>query len=287
MKTQKIFNVLKSGFFITLGMVLASIGWAAFIIPSKISGGGITGLSTLFYFATDIPVGYTVFVVNLFLVALAIKTLGPRFGIGSVVGIIVFSAGLVLFQKIFNKPIIDNNPFLSSIIGGVLSGFGTAIAFMYGGNGGGLDIIALVVSKYRNISPGRVIFYANMVIIASTYFLTHNVESVVYSYVVMVASTYMLDATLDGSRQSYQVTIISQNSALIADALTAELGRGVTILKGIGWYTKADTDVIIAIIHKNDLQPLHKILLKIDKNAFVSEAKVAAVFGRNFQQLKA
>lgn len=282
---KKFLKTIKEAFFITIGLTIAALGWTAFVIPAKISGGGITGLMTLVYYATGFKVGYSVFIVNTILVLVAIKLISSRFGIGSVFGIIVFSGALIIFQKFITKPIIEDK-FLSALIGGGLSGFGTAIAFMNGGNGGGLDIIGLLVARYRNISPGRVIFYANLVIIGASFFITKKLEGVIYSYVVMAASTYMLDYTLDGAKQSYQISIISKKSKEIADALLEQLGTGVTIIRGVGWYSKKETDIILVIVHKNYISPIHRIIMSIDKEAFVSEAKVAAVFGKRYQELK-
>lgn len=286
MRKISIFNEVKSYFLITLGLAIAAFGWAGFIIPSKILGGGVTGISTILFYATKFEVGYSVLIINSLLVIVAIKMLGPRFGISTVYGTLVFAFALILMQKFITKPITTDR-FMSAIVGGGLSGFGTALAFMNGGNGGGLDIVALVVAKLKNISPGRVNFYTNLLIIASSYLVTKNWETVVYGYIVMGVSSYMLDLTLDGAKQSYQVTIISKKSNEIADLLIGDLRRGVTVVRGIGWFTKTETDMIIVIIHKNDMQTLHRILVNTDKEAFISEAKVAAVFGKNFAEIKA
>ena len=283
---QKLRKEIRAYIMIVIGLLIADFGWVAFVIQAHILGGGITGVATLIYYLINFPVGYSVLIFNSILVIMGIKILGPRFGINSVFGIIVLSLGLILMQKYITQPIISDR-FLSAILGGALSGLGTAIAIMNGGNGGGLDIIALIITKYKNISPGKVNLYFNLFVISSSYFIANDWETVVYSFVVMGITSYMMDLALEGSRQSYQVTIFSEKSSYIADKLITDLGRGVTVFNGIGWFSKKEIKMLFVIIHKNDLTDLHKLILSIDKEAFVSEAKVTNVFGKNFSQIRA
>lgn len=285
MKKQSIFKIIQSYFFITLGLLINAFAWAGFLIPAKILGGGITGLSTIFYYMTGFQVGFSVLIVNSVLIILAIKILGPKYGISSIYGIVVLSTFLIVLQKVITHPIITDR-FMSAIIGGGLGSFGIAIAFMNGGNSGGTDIIALIVTKYKNISPGKVIMYIDIFIIATSYFIAHSWETVVYSYVVMGVFALVLDYVLDGAKQSYQITIMSRKSHEIAERITQEVGRGVTLIKGTGWYTKQDVDVLIVIIHKTDKPIIYRILHDYDIHAFISEAKVSAVFGQNFGKVK-
>lgn len=285
MKKQTTFGTIRSYFLIILGIAIYAFSWAGFLIPAKILGGGVTGFATFIYYITDIPVGYTYFLINSILVLLAIKFLGLKIALKSVFGIVTGTIMLIIMQKYITTPITTDR-FLSAIIGGGLSGFGIALAFLNGGNSGGTDIVALIVTKYKNISPGKVILYIDLFIIATSYFIARQWETVVYSYVVMGVFAYVLDLVLDGSKQSYQITIMSKRGEEIAERITKEVGRGVTVLSGTGWYTKQDVNVLVVIIHKNDKQQIYRILRDFGKDVFISEAKVSAVFGQNFGQVK-
>ncbi len=285
MTKKNIFHFAKSYFLITLGLFINALGWVAFLIPAKIVGGGVTGLATIIYYITEFPVGFSFLIINAVLILLAIKILGAKFAVTSIYGIATISAFFLILPQFITEPIITDR-FMSALIGGAIAGVGIAIAFINGGNSGGTDIIALIINKYRNIPPGRIILYCDLGIIASSFFISQSLETVVYGYVVMAVFAYTLDLVIEGAKQSYQLTVMSNNSAQIADRITTELGRGVTCIKGIGWYTKNEIDVLIIIIRKHDKTKVMKIIVETDKNAFISQAKVSAVFGLNFENIR-
>ncbi|MBN2664775.1 MAG: YitT family protein [Bacteroidales bacterium] len=285
MKKQRAISFVKSYFFITFGLLINVFGWVAFLIPAEIVGGGITGLSSIIFYITGFPIGISVLLFNSILVLLAMKILGAKIGLASVFGIATVSALFFILPEVITQPIISDR-FMSALIGGAFAGVGIGIAFVNGGNSGGTDIIALIINKYKNISPGRIILYIDIMIIASSYFISRKIETVVYGYVVMGVFAYTLDLILDGAKQSYQLTVMSKKSHEIADEITLNVGRGVTLMKGTGWYTKNEIDVLFVIIRKHDKQKVLRILAEIDNDAFISEAKVSAVFGIGFDRIK-
>lgn len=282
---KKLLDFIKTYVYITVGLFIFSFGWTAFIIPSKILGGGFAGLGTLIYFGTGFPVGYSTFIGNAILILISLKILGAQFGINTIYGIIISSLFFIVLQKVITEPFV-NDQFMAALIGGGLSGVGVGIAFSHGGNSGGTDIIALIINKYRNISPGRIFVYFDVVIIASTYFVFQSIEKIVYGYVVMAVSSYAVDLWLNGSRQSYQIMIYSNLSKIISERISNEVKRGVTCLKGYGWYTKKDIEVVMVIARKYDKERILHIVNETDKKAFISVAKVMGVFGRNFEEIK-
>ena len=282
---KKYIDFIKPYIFITIGLFIFAFGWTAFLIPSEIIGGGISGLGGLIYFATGFEIGYTNLLVNIVLVIIAIRILGAKFGINTIYGILVSSFFFVLLQEIIHEPLV-NDVFMAALIGGGLSGVGVGIAFMHGGNAGGTDIIALIINKYKNISPGRIFLYIDVLVIASSWFIFHDVEKIVYGYVVMAVASYSVDLVLDGSKQSFQIMIYSRYSKIIAERISKEVGRGVTCLKAYGWYSKKDIDVVMVIARKTDKQRILKIVKETDDRAFISVAKVMGVFGHNFEEIK-
>ncbi|MEN8120534.1 MAG: YitT family protein [Bacteroidota bacterium] len=278
-------NFIKPYLYITTGLFIFAFGWTAFLIPSEIIGGGISGLGSLIYFSTGFPVGYTTFLVNIVLVIIAMRILGARFGINTIYGIIISSIFFIVLQGLISQPLV-NDEFMAALIGGGLSGVGVGIAFSHGGNAGGTDIIALIIIKYRNISPGRVFLYINLVVIASSWFLFHSIEKIVYGYVTMAVTAYSVDLILNGSRQSFQIMIYSRFSKIIAERISTEVERGVTCLKGYGWYSKEEVDVVMVIARKQDKQRILAISKETDEKAFISVAKVMGVFGHNFDEIK-
>jgi len=270
---------------ITFGLFLSALGWTAFLLPAKIIGGGVSGIGSVIYFASGFPVGFSILIINAILVLLAIRILGATFGVKTIISISIMSGLFMILQYFIKEPIVHDN-LMAALIGGGLSGAGVGIAIANGGNSGGTDIIALIITKYRNVSPGKVLLYLDFFIIASSFFIFRSIEKIVYGYVSMGVVSYCIDMIITGSRQTYQIMIFSEQREDIAERIVNEIGRGVTSIKGRGWYTKADTEVLMILAHKYDKPRILKIVHECDKKAFVSVAKVQGVYGLNFDKIK-
>ena len=167
-----------------------------------------------------------------------------------------------------------------------ICGAGIGIVFSRGGSTGGTDIIAMIINKYRNISPGRIILYCDVIIIGSSYFLVHSLEKMVYGFVSMAVVSYTLDAFLSGSNASAQIFIFSPKYEEIADYINSEFGRGVTAMEGKGWYTQNNVTVLITVVRKKETSILFRKVKEIDPNAFISMASVMGVYGQGFDKIK-
>ena len=285
MKKTDFKSSLKNYIFILFGLFLYAFSWSAFLLPQRITGGGTSGVAALIYFATGLPTGVSIILINALFIIAAIKTVGLKFGLNSIFGVVGISFFFLILDGVFPKPLVDDQ-FMCALIAAGLSAVATAITFVNGGNTGGVDILALIITKYKNISPGRVILYHDLIVIASSYLIFHSVEKIVYGYVVMGVFSYSLDLILAGQRQSYQFMIFSWQSHAIATRINSELGRGVTILHGYGYYSKDEMEVVVVIARKTDYSGIMSIISECDKHAFVSVAKVSGVFGQNFDEVK-
>lgn len=282
---KKVFEEIKSYFFIFLGLALFTFGWSAFLTPYEVSGGGVAGAASILYFATKFPIGITTFVLNAILIAIAWKVLGTKFCVNSLICTVVMSGFFALFQPMFPQPIVDDM-FMSVIIGSALAACGIGMTINWGGNTGGIDIIALMIGKYRNISYGRVSLFANIVIVGSSYFVLHDVQKLVYSFVVLIVSIIVSDLVIDGYRQTYQFMVFSQKNHEIAQKINTKLKRGATFLKGYGSYNQQESDVLLIVAHRTDKGDITRIIKEIDPKAFITISKTASVFGKNFDNIK-
>ncbi|HBH21049.1 MAG TPA: hypothetical protein DDX33_03415 [Rikenellaceae bacterium] len=193
---------------------------------------------------------------------------------------------------------VDNGKLMSTIMGGILAGTGIGMTISQGGSTGGTDIIALMINKYRNVSPGRMIMLMDVVIILSSFFVpsympdgslmpwADKITTVVYGFILVVIVSTVLDLYLSGSRQSVQIFVLSHKYQQIADAITNDLHRGVTVLDGKGWYTKNEVNVVMVITRKTDLNIFLKYINAIDPDAFVSVSSVTGVYGKGFDTMK-
>jgi len=281
---QFIFGKSKDYIITTLGLLVFSLSWTMFLLPVQITGGGISGLAASVYYATQIPVGLSYFAANVILVAIAIKILGASFGVKTIYSMVMLTILFTVFQQVFTKPLIDDM-FLSAVLGGGFCGIGLGIVFSRGGSTGGTDIIAMIVNKYRNVSPGRVILYCDVLIIASSYIVFQSVEKLVYGYVTMWVVSYAVDAFLSGANKSAQMFIFSEKYQEIADFIN-ESSRGVTVIDGVGWYTKENIKVVISVVKKRETGAIFRKIKELDPDAFISMASVMGVYGKGFDKLK-
>ena len=294
---------IKEYLVITIGLVSYVLGWTLFLVPNNLIGGGVTGIASIVQYATGIKIGYTYFVVNVGLLIAALFVLGKGFGGKTVYAIILASLGMNVMQAVIPEDIVtilatDNGKLMSTIMGGILAGAGMGMTMSQGGSTGGTDIIALIVNKYRNVSPGRMILFMDVAIILSSLLVpsytsdgtlmpwADKITTVVYGFILVVIVSTVLDLYLSGSRQSVQLFILSQKFDQIADAITNDLHRGVTVLDGKGWYTKNDVKVVMVITRKTDLNVLLKYINAIDSNDFVSVSSVTGVYGKGFDTIK-
>ncbi|MBO4917432.1 MAG: YitT family protein [Bacteroidales bacterium] len=304
LKEKTILHHVKEYASLVLGLLLYVLGWTVFLVPNNLVGGGVTGVASIIQYATHgvIKIGYTYFTVNILLLVIALFTLGKGFGGKTVVAIVLASLGLNLFQtwipaEICQTLAVDNGKLMSVIMGGILVGVGIGFTMAAGGSTGGTDIIALIVNKYRGISPGKMILGMDLVIILSSLLVpsytadgtlipfTEKIVTVVYGLILITVCSTVLDMFLAGSKQSVQLFILSQKYEEIADAIAKDLHRGVTVLDGQGWYSKQSTHVLMVLTRKTDLNILLRYIKSIDPDAFLSVSTVTGVYGRGFESI--
>ena len=305
LKGTSIFISLKEYVIITLGMLLYIVGWSVFLVPNQLVGGGVSGLASVVQYATNgaVKMGYTYFVVNVVLLIIAMFILGNKFGFKTIYAIVIASVGLNVFQEIIPADIcqtlaVENGKLMSSIMGGLMAGVGIGLCMSQGGSTGGTDIIALIVNKYRNVSPGKMILAMDVVIILSSLLVpiqdadgsimqfNEKITTCVYGFILIVVNGTVLDMVIAGTRQSVQLFILSKKHKEIADAITNDLHRGVTVLNGMGWYTKEPTEVLMVLTRKYDLYVLLRYIKNIDPEAFLSVSTVTGVYGKGFESIK-
>ncbi len=289
-KFQKaeILREVRDYFLIILGLACYSLGWAAFLLPYQITTGGVTGISAIIYYASGIPIQFSYFIINAFLLTFAIKLLGPKFSIKTTFAIFTLTFFLWLFQQIVGKIQVlgPGQEFMACIIGASLCGAGLGIVFVNNGSTGGTDIIAAIVNKYRDVTFGRMILYCDIVIISSCYFVFHDWKRVVFGFTTLVVISYVLDLIVNSARQSVQFFIFSKQYEEIAERITKETHRGVTVLDGQGWYSKNSVKVLVVLAKKSQSIEIFRLVKDIDPNAFVSQSSVIGVYGEGFDTIK-
>lgn len=286
-KVNKRIN-LREYFIISFGLLMYAFAWKGFLLPHVITGGGVTGIGALIYYATGFPVSATFFIINAVLLLISIRIVGWQFSIRTVFGVLVLTLFFTIIPQFPQGTFIKTTEgFMACVLGGLISGAGIGIVFLANGSSGGTDIIAKVVNKYRNITLGRALLYSDVLIIGSSYFLkTGSVEKIVYGLTTLAISTIAVDMVINGVRQSVQFFIFSRNFETIASRINLEVNRGVTILDGTGWYSKEPVKVITVVARKNESIKIFRIVKEEDPNAFISQSSAIGVYGEGFDLIK-
>jgi uncharacterized membrane-anchored protein YitT (DUF2179 family) len=302
-KTKAILSSVKEWVIITLGIMIYTSGWSIFLTPNNLVGGGVSGIAAIIQYATGIKMGYTYLVLNGILLLISLFVIGPKFGAKTIYAIILASFCLNMFQSVIPAEFIkdfalSNGKLLCSIIGGGMAGLGIGISISQGGSSGGTDIVALIITKYRNISPGKVILLMDVFIIASSLLVpsygpdgaalpfVEKFITAVYGMIIVTVCGNVCDIYLNGSRQSVQVFITSKKYEEIANMIGSDFHRGVTVLEGEGWYTKQPTHVLMVLTRKTDVNLLLRSIKQIDPDVFLSVGSVSGVYGRGFDSIK-
>ncbi|MBQ2913244.1 MAG: YitT family protein [Bacteroidales bacterium] len=286
MDSKTILKTVKEYSVMAFALSLYVFSWTAFLIPNEITAGGVTGISSILNYAFGIPISLSYLVINAVLLTAGTIIMGKGFGFKTIFCVLVSTLYFEIFPAIPWVSNIDDN-LINSIIGGAMSAAGIALVFTQGGSTGGIDIIALVINKYREVSPGKVFMVSDFLIISSILLLPDkSLQDLVYGYVVTVAFSYTVDQILTGSKQSVQMLIITNKYEEIADKLCYELDKGVTAINSIGWYKKSSSMIIMVVTQKSKMYEVMCAVKEVDPHAFLTVSTVMGVYGEGFEQVK-
>ena len=300
---------LKNYFMITVGLTLYAFTWKFFMAPFKFVTGGITGVGGIVEYTTGIPMQYTYFFINIVLIIIAIQQLGWKFCVKTIYAIAVMTLTLQFFDFVFETcptayEILGPDKQLEAcIVGSIFIGMAIAFCFLSNGSTGGVDIIAAIVNKYKDISFGRAMLYVDACIIISSFFIVPidetevlqtgmtswalKLQKIFYGFINLVIVNVSLDYMVNSNRQAVQFFIFSSKYDEIAYYITRRLKRGVTLLDSVGYYSGKEGKVVTTIARANQANQLLSAIKQIDPNALVSQSKVMAVYGLGFDKIKA
>ncbi len=277
---------LKDYLTIFLGTFMYALGVTLFIMPHQFVLGGLTGVAVLFNYGFGMPVSITVLVVNAILLTISNKVLGTEFLIKTVVGVGSLTAFLGFFETLNFTPIMTEEPLMAGLVGAIVAGAGVGLVMSVNSSTGGTDIIILILNKYRNVTPGRMMLYIDLIIVTSSFLIFRSIETIVFGIIIIAVMSTSVDWILNGIRQSVQFFIVSREYEEIATQVNMQLGRGCTVLDGTGWYTKSEQKVLILMAKRSESNSIFRLVKSIDPYAFVSQTNVVGVYGKGFDRMR-
>lgn len=290
---------VKDYIFIIIGISLYAFGFTAFILPHEVVMGGMAGLGSVVYFATDrmheagyfpfaIPVAVTMYAVNFILLCIAFRIVDRTFTIRTLFGMTVLSLVVGVLQPVCAElHLMPNEKVLSLVLGAAVMGAGIGTVFIHNGSSGGTDIIAAMVSKKSNVTIGRTMMICDLFIVGSAFVvLNYPISEIVLGLLVTVMTGYMCDLVINSNRQAIQFTIFSPKWQEIADAIITDANRGCTVVDAEGWYSHKPVKMLIVMCRKIEAVTIHRIVKSIDPNALVTQCNVNGVYGQGFDTMK-
>jgi uncharacterized membrane-anchored protein YitT (DUF2179 family) len=265
----EISHLIKDSTLIFLGILSASFGLKAFLLPNSFIDGGVTGISLILTELTGWSLAIFIVAVNLPFIILGFSTIGRRFAMRSLLAIAV----LAISVHFFNLPIVTDDKLLIAVFGGFFLGAGIGLAIRGGAVIDGTEVLAIYISKKTALTIGDVILLFNVLIFGVSAYI-FSIETALYAMLTYLAASKTVDFVVSGIEEYVGVTIISDFSEDIRMAVIEKMGRGCTIYSGKRGFGKRgdrlkETDIIYTLITRLELAKLQTEVDKIDPAAFL------------------
>lgn len=269
--------------FFLLGSIIYSVAVLTFLSPNKISPGGVTGVATVINYLFSLPIGVTVFLINIPILVLGLIKFGKVFIIKTAVATAVVSAMLDLCEVFLPKLHIDL--ILASVFGGSLMGLGISIIMLRGSTTGGVDIIAKIINKrFPYLSVGRIMLFVDAFVVMLAAVAYKNVQTALYSVISLYAASKIMDLLLYGADKGKIVYIISDKTQDIVYDILTNIKRGVTVIDVEGGYNGEKRKMIMCTVRRNEVHEVCKSVLNRDNKAFVVVAEAGEILGEGFKK---
>lgn len=281
-KKEIILNML----LVALGTTIAASGFVMFFEPAGINCGGVSGIAMLVKYMVDRPfvtIGLVSALINVPLFLVGYRKIGKYFFFGSLFGMLFSSLGFDLLGAVLPVPQVE--PLVAVIFGAAAIGAGFGIVFLAGASTGGVDIIArLLKLRFRNCPIGKLILVFDMCTAIATGIVYKDLNNTLYSALALYLSSVVLDFVVYSMDYSKVAFIITNKYEDIAKTIALDMERGVTLLKGQGYYTREDKYVLLCAVKKKQLAELKELIYHIDPQAFVILQDAQQVLGDGFKR---
>ena len=264
-----------------LGAFIIAIAVSLFLLPNKLSSGGVAGIATITYYLLNMSMGISMLLINIPLFLMSIWKVGKTFFVKSVIGTISLS----IFTDILDKLTpLTHDKFLACIYGGILMGVGTAILLKVNSSTGGSDLASYIAKAYKpTVKVGEIIAILDIIIVVLNMIFLKEIEIGLYSAIAIYIMGKIIDILFEGIYFTKLIYIVSEKSEEIAKEIGKNIGRGTTGIYGKGMYTNKDKLILMCAVTRKDIAKAIQIIRKIDKKSFVIITNSREVLGLGFK----
>ncbi len=280
---------------LTVAGIINATGVTLFLAPVNLYDSGVSGLSMfLDMLIAPMPLWSWLLIINFPIFLFGMKKQGVAFTVYSLYAILIYSLTSMVFQNIIpayfeeffanGSPIAGKEVILCSVFGGMLSGIGSGMTIRYGGTMDGMETLAVIFSKRLNMTVGNFVMIFNVILYISIGATvmgmgTGDFTVPLFSIIAYYVNGKAVDFISQGIDQAKGAIIITTEYDTVASALSAEFGRGLTIIDAKGYYSQSDKKFIYCVVNRFQVAKLRNIVSKYDRHAFVTINDIADVFG--------
>lgn len=279
---HKSISVLSDYSVIAFGTFVIALGLNVFLVPNKVSVGGVTSIGTVLLYIFGIPLSFTNIAANLILLILGFRFLGKTALIKNIFGIAALSVFLEITSYL---PPYTEDAFLAGLCGGVIMGLGLGIVIRCGASTGGTDFASVILNRlFPHISVARIILFIDGIIITFAGIVFGSITITLYSAICLFVCSKVADGILTLGYSAKSLYIITAEYKEISRIIIEEFQRGVTGIKSRGMYSDSEKLMLMCIISAKQLPQLTKRIREIDKNSFLIVSEVREVLGEGFKR---
>ena len=275
---------------IIFGAGIFSFGIYFLVIPFHFYEGGATGITLITYYLFKIPVSLMNLLINIPLFVLAWKLLGKKSLYLSLLGTFSVSAWMALFEAMplshryhhFIFEAFKGDILLACIASGVVLGLGLGIIFNAGGTTGGTDILARIFNKYTSLTMGKLMVIVDAIVLVTVVVVFQDVRTAMYTLFFILIDTLVIDLIGEGGFAGKGFLIVTAKPEEIAKKVSDDLGRGITFIRGMGYYSRKDLDIVYCVVSRNEMKQMKDIVNQIDPFAFITISEAHEILGEGF-----
>ncbi|WP_296002951.1 YitT family protein [uncultured Veillonella sp.] len=265
---------------VVVGCAIFGAGIDAFVLPHKLVSTGISGVGLILYYITGLSVGSWNMILNIPIFWAAWKWLGTRVVVKTLYGTLMLSWMIDVFDFLQYDMIIKD-PLLSSMMAGITTGVGLGIVYRVGGNTGGLDPIALIVRKYYGLQMGSINSAINCAILLAAVGVV-GLEAVAVTLISVYVYTILTNKVVIGFNQRKVAFIITYRTDEVCECIINKVGRGATIIEGVGAYTRTPKNIVMVAVNLLQVNKLKEVIEEADPNVFILITDAQEVIGQGF-----